>query len=91
MSALIKVSNPVEVKKKGYEIYDRRVLFSNKKNKKYKIKDDNGKYIHFGDLRYEDYTYHKNEKRRASFKNRNRKWENADKFSPAYLSYHLLW
>jgi len=91
MSALLKVSNPVEVKRKGYQMYNRRIEFSNRKNKKYKIKNDDNKYIHFGDSRFEDFTYHKDEKRRNSFRNRNWRWENADEFSPAYLSYHLLW
>ena len=35
------------------------------------------KYI--GSLLYEDYTKHKDKKRRDSFRNRNRRWADADK------------
>ncbi len=36
-----------------------KLLKSTRKNKKYMIKDDNGKLIHFGEMGYEDYTKHK--------------------------------
>lgn len=89
--SILKVSDPIEVNRRAIEIYNRPVFLSNRKYKKYMIEDNNGKYIHFGDINFEDFTYHEDEKRRNSFRNRNWKWENADKFSPAYLSYHLLW
>ena len=53
--------------------------------------DDDGKKIHFGDLRYADYTKTKNKLKRDSFRNRNKEWKDADKYTPAHLSYYLLW
>ena len=53
--------------------------------------DEDGKKIHFGDLRFCDYTKHQDKKRRENFRNRNRRWKDADKYTPAHLSYYLLW
>jgi hypothetical protein len=55
------------------------------------IKDPNNKWIHFGQMFYEDFTKHNDQKRRENFLKRNYKWKNAPKYSPAYLAYHLLW
>jgi hypothetical protein len=88
---LLKVSNPEEVDERAELYYGRPTYLSTRKYKKYMIQDDRGKWHHFGDIRYSDFTYHKDEERRNYFRNRNRRWENADKFSPAYMSYHLLW
>ena len=62
------------------------------KNKKYvvQLKSD-GKKIHFGDIRYQDYSFHLDEDRRNNFKSRNYKWAYADVFTPRWLSYYLLW
>lgn len=64
---------------------------SNRKNKKYKVLTPDDKWVHFGDKRYEDYTYHHNEERRNQFRKRNWKWATAKPYSPAFLSYWLLW
>ena len=66
------------------------VLVSPRKNKKYAIMI-NGKWVHFGDSRYADFTGHGDERRRELFRKRNAKWANAAKDTPAWLSYHLLW
>ena len=55
------------------------------------IFNEDGKKIHFGDLRYADYTKTKDKQRRENFRNRNKRWANADKFTPAHLSFYLLW
>jgi hypothetical protein len=55
------------------------------------VQDPNGKWIHFGAISYQDYTKHKDQERRERFRKRNHKWANAKIYSPAYLSYHLLW
>lgn len=87
---LKKYSNPRTVlakgKKAGYDIH-----VSPLKTKKYMIITPEGKKAHFGFMGMEDYTKHKNEKRKDNFKKRNAKWATADKYSPAYLSYYLLW
>lgn len=67
---------------------------STRKNKKYMVKGDftDNKYVHFGAYpNYEDYTFHKDFKRRANFKARNFKWFQKDINTPAFLSYVILW
>jgi hypothetical protein len=88
---LLLVSDPKEVNRRAKEFYDKPVYISNRKNKKYMIENDDGKFISFGDIRFEDGTFHKDAFRIRRFKQRNRKWANAYEYSPAYLSYHLLW
>jgi len=55
------------------------------------IQDNNNKWIHFGDINMEDATFHKDPIRIKKFKQRNKRWADADKYSPSYLSYWLLW
>ena len=86
-----RVSDIKKVNKLSRMIYKKTVEPSTRTNKKYMIMNDENKLVHFGDLRYEDYTKHQDEDRRNNFRKRNWKWANADKYSPAYLSYHLLW
>ena len=50
-----------------------------------------GKMIHFGQKGYADYTAHKDEERRRNFRKRNHKWATANKWTPGWLSYNLLW
>jgi hypothetical protein len=89
---LIEVSDPKEVNRRAMRIYNRDVYLSKRKNKKYMIQDNNNKYIHFGDINMEDATFHKDPIRIKKFKQRNKRWATVDnKFSPAYLSYWLLW
>ena len=75
---------------------------SKAKNKKFSVfvKADSGKkkLIHFGDSRYQDFTQHKDKKRRDSYRKRARGIENKKgekvylkKNSPAYWSYNFLW
>lgn len=64
------------------------------------VKGPNGnpRLIHFGDSNYEDFTQHRDRKRRESYLKRARgilKKDGTpaykDKNSPAYWSYHFLW
>jgi len=48
------------------------------------------KMIHFGST-MADYTFTKDEKKRSNFLKRNARWRDLNMFSPAYLSYILLW
>lgn len=87
-------SNPSKVRKKMRQYFgdDMELFYSTRKNKKYMIFDnENNKYIHFGQIPYEDYTKHKDEERRQQFLKRNKKWSEQDKMSSGWLSYHLLW
>jgi hypothetical protein len=63
---------------------------SSRKDKKYMVFDGN-KMVHFGQMFYEDASKHRDLDRINRFKKRNWKWQNAPKYSPAYLSWYLLW
>ena len=63
---------------------------SSRKDKKYMVFDGRTM-VHFGSLPYEDYTKHHDENRLIKFRKRNWKWQFAPKYSPAWLSWFLLW
>lgn len=85
-------TNPSIVRNKIKRELGLEVFPSNRKNKKYKVQNPETKeWIHFGDSRYEDYTKHKDEKRRENFRRRNKSWKDAPVFTPRYFSYHFLW
>jgi hypothetical protein len=88
------VSDPNIVLRLARKYYNKDVYLSTRKNKKYMIETDEGKFIHFGDIRYEDFTYHKDIDRQKKYLSRasNIKgdWVN-DVFSPNMLSIILLW
>ena len=68
---------------------------SNNKNKKYMIRSGKSrKWINFGQLGYEDYTKHKDKKRRSNYLTRSSKiagnWI-TNKYSPNNLSRKILW
>lgn len=85
-------STPSKVYQKARKIYGNAIEIkpSTRKNKKYMIYDG-AKWIHFGQMGYEDYTKHNDPKRREAFRIRNKKWAKENKYSPAFLSFHLLW
>ena len=79
---LLLYSDPQEVDRKAEEIFGTNFYeldLSRQKNKKYRIRFNiNGiwtKWINFGQMNYEDYTRHKDKKRRENFLNRNYKWK----------------
>ena len=86
-------SNPAIVSAKLKQLLgnDTKLYISTHKNKKYMVQNPDGKWIHFGDINSEDYTYHKDETRRKNFMTRNAKWRTADTWTPAWLSFHILW
>jgi len=87
-----KYSNPSIVMKKAKELNLNPIQLSSRKDKKYMVLDPNtNKMVHFGQMGYEDYTKHHDEKRRELFRKRNHKWATAEKYSPAWLSYYVLW
>jgi hypothetical protein len=53
----------------------------------------NGKRVHFGDSRYEDYTQHHDKDRRHLYRLRHRKHvvNGKDPTTPAFLSWYILW
>lgn len=69
-----------------------------KSNRKYKklqvcVRDNTGKIVnvHFGDNRYEDFTMHKDKKRRANFRARHNCDEIKDMTSARYWACKELW
>jgi hypothetical protein len=94
---LLKYTNPKQVQLmarkylgKTAKIYPARNL-----EKKYSIYDPkNKKWVNFGQLGYEDYTKHKDKKRRKSYLTRSRSilgnWKK-NPYSPNNLSIHILW
>jgi len=84
---------------RAINLYDARDLsYSNRKNKKYMVTLKNGKKIHFGDSRYEDYLSHQDWKRRVRYRKRASKIKDKegeltykDPNTANFWSYHLLW
>ena len=67
---------------------------SNNKNKKYKAEIDGKKTVHFGDNRYQDYTQHKDNKRKENYISRHAKnedWSKSNIASAGFMSRHILW
>ena len=93
-SELLMVSDPKEVDRRALEIYGKPTYLSTRKNKKYMIEDDDGRLVHFGDIRYQDYTFHKDAIRAMSYRKRMNgvkgNWRN-NEYSPNILSLRLLW
>ena len=84
-------SNISRVQKQAKKLGLNPVEISTRKDKKYMIMDEEGHVKHFGLMGYQDYTKHQDETRRDAFRRRNHRWKDAPKYSPAYLSYYLLW
>ena len=88
---LSKYSNINKVQEKAKKLGLNPVEISTRKDKKYMIHDNKGDVKHFGQMLYHDYTNTNDDKRRDDFRNRNATWSHANKYSPAWLSYNLLW
>jgi len=90
------VSNPTIVQKKAYEIYGRDAMIyrSKAKDKKYSIRNPQGRLINFGNIHYKDFTFTGDEQKRTNYLKRSAgirgNWKD-DKYSPNNLSRLLLW
>lgn len=86
-----KYSDPDVVKQKANE-YGLSVFYSPRKDKKFRILNpETNKYVDFGQMGFQDFSLTGSENKRRLFRARNHKWKNAPKYSPAWLSYYLLW
>lgn len=89
-------SNPRIVQQRAFKRFgkDAVVYRSSTKNKKYMILNPAGKFVHFGQLPYEDETEHGDQERRRNYLNRATKirgnWAK-DPYSPNCLAIYLLW
>jgi hypothetical protein len=94
---ILKWSNPSEVRTKALKYFgdDVPIYLSTKKTKKYMVKNPiNNKWIHFGQIGFEDYTKHKDKMRRLVYKSRATKIKGdwlSDPYSANNLSINLLW
>ena len=95
--AISKWSNPATVRRKAAQYLgkDVKILLSTKKDKKYMVQvPHTHKFVHFGQMGYEDYTKHKDKSRRKNYLTRSKSikgnWK-TNKYSPNNLSIHLLW
>lgn len=87
-------TNPIKVFQNAKRILgnDVNIKLSTRKDKKYMVLNPNtNKWIHFGQMGYQDYTKHQDNKRRQLFRLRNQKWAEQDLYSSGFLSYYLLW
>ena len=96
MEKICEVSNPKMVLKQLEKYYGDEVdlYLSTSKNKKYMVFNEDGKKVHFGSILYQDYTKHKDKKRRLNYLKRasniKGNWRQ-NQFSPNMLSIILLW
>ena len=89
-------SNPKIAQKNAFDYLGKTAILkpSTRQGKKYMIYDPNGKWIHFGQLGYEDFTKHRDEKRKDNYlrrtSNMRGNWRN-NSYSPNNLSRNILW
>ena len=90
-------SNPSIAFQKAKNYLGKNVMIklSNRSNKKYMVLNPNtNKWIHFGQIGYEDFTKHHDLKRRENYLKRTENiignWKN-DKYSANNLSRNILW
>jgi hypothetical protein len=94
---LLKYSNPKIAQHMAYKYLGKtaKLYPSNHPQKKYKICDKkNKKWVYFGQIGYEDYTKHKDKKRRTNYLTRTKymrgNWKN-NRYSANNLSRNILW
>jgi hypothetical protein len=92
---LLQYSDPIKVQQNLNKYLPGTQLYiSSRKNKKYMIQDTTGKFIHFGQLPYQDFTKHKDQYRRQRYLQRathiRGNWK-SNPYSPNLLSILLLW
>lgn len=94
---LFKYSNPKQAQRMAYKYLGKTAKLYPASNiqKKYRIYDHkHNKWINFGQIGYEDYTKHKDKKRRKSYLTRSRAirgdWKR-NPYSANNLSIHILW
>jgi len=87
-------SNPKIAQKMAYKYLGKtaKLYKSTNPKKKYMILNPHtNKWIHFGQMFFEDATKHKDMIRIIKFKNRNKKWADAKPYTAAHSSFYFLW
>jgi hypothetical protein len=93
MKDIFKWSNPKTVFKKA-AAYGVEVQLSTRKNKKYMVQTPKGAWVHFGAMGMQDFTKHRDLKRRRNYLTRSAGIKGAwkkNKYSANNLARHLLW
>ena len=94
LTQLKEFSNPEFVSWKAQQMGLNPVYESSRKDKKYMVLRPDWKWVHFGQMGYEDYTKHKNKTRRKNYLTRSAKirgnWKK-NKYSANNLARNLLW
>ena len=83
-------SDPEIVAQKAQQLGLNPVHESSQARKKFMVFNGE-KMVSLGQMGYQDYTKHGDKKRRDNFRKRNHRWASAPRYSPAWLSYNLLW
>lgn len=89
-------SDPEKAQRKAFQVYGHNaVLYRSKtKNKKYYIISPEGKKVNFGQMGYEDYTYHNDPMRQYNYLRRTAEmkgnWK-SNGYSANNLSRNILW
>jgi hypothetical protein len=84
-------SDPKVVQRKA-KLHGIDVVYSPLKNKKFRfVNPETNKYVDFGFFKMQDFTKHEDEERRKKFKQRNRRFKDAPKYSASWASYYILW
>jgi hypothetical protein len=95
-TTILQFSNPNIVVKKAYQYFKKHIpiYISTRKDKKYMLQDPNDKWVHFGQIGYEDHTKHNDENRRQRYLRRSTNirgnWKD-NPYSPNNLAINLLW
>ena len=93
---LVQYSNPARVAKNAREYFgdDTKIYLSNKVQKKYMVKNLDDKWVHFGEMGYNDYTRTLSKEKRDRYLKRamaiSGNWM-SNPYSPNNLAIHLLW
>jgi hypothetical protein len=96
LDLLKEFSNPKIAQEKAFKYLgkDGTLLVSSRKDKKYMVQKPDGKFVHFGQMGYQDHTKHQNEIKKNNYihraKNIKGKWRE-DKYSPNNLAMNILW
>jgi hypothetical protein len=94
---LWKYTNPIEAQQNAFKYFGRTAILykSNRKNKKFQIYDPNNKkWVHFGQIGFEDYLKHKDDQRMMNYTKRamniKGNWKE-NPYSANNLSQKILW
>jgi hypothetical protein len=90
---ILNYSDPDKVWKNAIKYLKKDIVIalSTKKNKKYMVRRPDGIWVHFGEMKFKDFTLTRDKEKQRLFKLRNAKWAKQDKYTPGWLAYHLLW